>query len=109
MYVVVPIYYRNDMISIYKQLSKITWRESIGFLGLAATEVAIGVIGISMLSQHGAAYYSISSLIIEVLLVVVSMFIFTRGARTWRRVLGAFLLSIGAYMLTTKTKSGNII
>ena len=93
-----PLYFRGDMRGVLRQMSSITWREALSFIGLGLAGVVTGVLSISLLARHGVAYYKTSDNMIDILAGIVGVIMFTRKGLTWQQKLGVGMMGVGAYL-----------
>lgn len=93
-----PLYFRGDMRGVLRQMSSITWREALSFIGLGLAGVVTGVLSISLLARHGVAYYKTSDNMIDILAGTIGVIMFTRKGLTWQQKLGVGMMGVGAYL-----------
>jgi hypothetical protein len=93
-----PLYFRGDMRGVLHQMSSITWREALSFIGLGLAGVVTGVLSISLLARHGVAYYKTSDNMIDILAGIIGVIMFTRKGLTWQQKLGVGMMGVGAYL-----------
>ena len=93
-----PLYFRGDMRGVLRQMSSITWREALSFIGLGLAGVVTGGLSISLLARHGVAYYKTSDNMIDILAGIIGVIMFTRKGLTWQQKLGVGMMGVGAYL-----------
>lgn len=93
-----PIYYKGDTTAIRKQVQQLSLKEALSFLGLGVAGVAFGAFGTLLLAHHGVSYYKSSNDMIDLLVGIAGVFIFTRKELSWRKKLGVVLMGLAAYL-----------
>lgn len=93
-----PLYFRGEMCDVLRQMSSITWREALSFIGLGLAGVVTGVLSISLLARHGVAYYKTSDNMIDILAGIVGVIMFTGKGLTLQQKLGVGMMGVGAYL-----------